>query len=708
MNMKWLGRLLALWAVVCASGYAQIEPVGDGKTPGPLKAQHLTVELVTQHPYVYPSGEFNAGLVFTLEEGWHVYWLNAGDSGEPPHAKWTMPAGISATDLKFPVPQRLPLGPLMDFGYEEGVTFPFTLKATEKAKPGKAHIEAKVDWLVCAQVCLPGKAVLGMDLNVLPAKPAEEKTDEEPVGAIGSALKSLPTPLPDGAKVSVNATPTEFLVTLHSPDKGEVWEFYPFDQEQIKNAATQRVESFPGGVRIHLAKAEELTKNPAELHGLIKLDDGWGYEFRAPVSTAAAAAIPGAGSTTNGGATAEIWGFLGLAFLGGIVLNLMPCVFPVLFLKALALVQSAGEERKRQRSHGVAYTAGIVVSFWAIVALLLLLRAGGSQLGWGFQLQSPGFVAVLAAFLFLFGLSLAGMFDIGLSLTSVGGGLAAKQGYTGSFFTGVLATIVATPCTAPLMGAAIGFALAQPAWVTFAIFTAVALGLALPYMLLCLQPAWTRILPRPGAWMETLKEFTSLLLFGTVVWLVWVFGRLFGEDGVDRAVRLLAGLLLIAVAGWAMRRWQGKWLGVAIAVLLIIGGVAIPLTGQKAAAEEKARWAPWSEAAVQQAHSEGKAVFVDYTAAWCLSCQVNERVALNSDDVQARFKEGNVVLMKADWTKYDPAITEALHTVGRSGVPTYVIYPAGGAAKPDVLPELLSKSIVIDALDRDLKGKDLK
>ncbi|WP_263408632.1 protein-disulfide reductase DsbD family protein [Terriglobus tenax] len=699
--MKWLSRFLVLWAVVCASGYAQIEPVGDGKTPGPLKAQHLTVELVAQRPYVYPNGEFNAGLVFTLEEGWHVYWLNAGDSGESPHAKWTLPAGITATDLKFPVPGRLPLGPLMDFGYEEGVTFPFTFKTADKLKPGKAHVEAKVDWLVCAQVCLPGKAILGMDLNVLPAKPADEK-QEEPVGAIGSALKSLPVPLPQGSKVTVNATPAELIVTLHTPDKGEVWQFYPFDQEQIKNAAEQRVEEFPGGVRLHLAKAEELTKNPAELHGLIKLDDGWGYEFRAPVSTAVAEAIPVEGAA-GGSTNATLLGFLGLAFVGGVVLNLMPCVFPVLFLKALALVQSAGEERKRLRAHGLAYTAGIVASFWAIVAVLLLLRAGGSQLGWGFQLQSPGFVAVLAGFLFFFGLSLAGMFELGLSLTSVGGGLAQKQGMTGSFFTGVLATVVATPCTAPLMGAAIGFALAQPAWVTFSIFTAVALGLAAPYMVLSLQPAWTKILPKPGMWMETLKQFTSVFLFFTVIWLVWVFGRLFGEDAMDRSARLLVALLLIAIAGWALKRWQGKWIGVAIAVLLIVGGLAIPLTGQKAAEEEKARWAPWSEAAVQQAHAEGKAVFVDYTAAWCLSCQVNERVALNSDEVQARFKKGNVVLLKADWTKYDPAITAALRAVGRSGVPTYVIYPAGGSAKPDVLPELLSKSIVIDALDKDLK-----
>ena len=254
---------------------------------------------------------------------------------------------------------------------------------------------------------------------------------------------------------------------------------------------------------------------------------------------------------------------IGLAFLGGIILNLMPCVFPVLFLKGLALVQSSGEERSRMRSHGLVYTLGILVSFWAIVAVLLTLRATGSHIGWGFQLQSPTFVALVASGLFFFALSLAGQFDLGLSLTSAGGELAKKEGYAGSFFTGILATIVATPCTAPLMGAAIGYALAQPAWMTFAVFTALALGLALPYLLLTLQPAWTRLLPRPGAWMETLKQLTAVPLFATVIWLTWVYGRLHAGTGVggesDSLAFLLLCFLMLAIAGWVLAKWPGKW-----------------------------------------------------------------------------------------------------------------------------------------------------
>ncbi len=393
---------------------------------------------------------------------------------------------------------------------------------------------------------------------------------------------------------------------------------------------------------------------------------------------------------------------IGLAFLGGIILNLMPCVFPVLFLKGLALVQSGNEERSRLRSHGLVYTLGILVSFWIIVAALLILRAGGNQEGWGFQLQSPTFIALLAAGLFFFSLSLAGQFELGLSLTSVGGGLAQKQGYTGSFFTGVLATIVATPCTAPLMGAAIGFALAQSAGVTFAVFTALALGLAAPYLLLSFNPAWTRLLPRPGAWMETLKQLTAVPLFATVIWLVWVYGHLSSATslGVDRVALLLAGFLLIAIAGWALGKWPARWSSAIVAVVLIAIGLAIPLYQPK---NTTLTWAPFSQQALDQARASGHPVFIDFTAAWCLSCQVNERLVLRSSDVQRQFADNKVTLLKADWTQYDPEITKHLASVGRSGVPTYVIYPGRANSTAVVLPELLTKDIVLNALAKNLK-----
>ena len=699
MNIRrHVSTLLLLLCATLAhtSANAQIQVVGDGG-PGPVKAQHLTAELVSLAPTIAPGGTLQVGLVLTLEEHWHVYWINAGDSGEPPKITWTLPPGITAGPMQFPIPTRLPLGPLMDFGYENSVAFPVQLTAAKDLKPGPIRIDAKVNWLVCREVCIPGKAHLGLNLTVAPGA----TSPAQPVGALGEALSLIPKPLPPDMKFTALGGKQDFVFTLTTGERETDAEFYPFDQEQIANAADQRVEPLSDGVRLRVARAPELTQLPAQIHGVLKLDDERAYEVTAVVTPGELAAARG---TRTPGATSGITTLpaIGLAFLGGIILNLMPCVFPVLFLKGLALVQSSGEERSRLRSHGLVYTLGILVSFWVIVAALLVLRAGGSQAGWGFQLQSPVFIALLAAGLFFFSLSLAGQFELGLSLTSVGGGLAQKQGYTGSFFTGVLATIVATPCTAPLMGAAIGFALAQPAGITFAVFTALALGLAAPYLLLSFNPAWTRLLPRPGAWMETLKQLTAVPLFATVIWLAWVYGHLSSASGlgVDHVAKLLLCFLLIAIAGWALGKWPARWSSAIAAVVLIAVGLAIPLYQPK---DTTLTWAPFSQQALNQARASGHPVFIDFTAAWCLSCQVNERLVLRSSDVQRQFADNKVTLLKADWTQYDPEITKQLASVGRSGVPTYVIYPGYSNAPAVVLPELLTKDIVLNALAKNLK-----
>jgi thiol:disulfide interchange protein len=689
--------LLLLCAVfICNQAHAQIKVVGDGG-PGPVKAQHLTAELVSLAPTIAPGGTLQVGLVLTLEEHWHVYWVNAGDSGEPPKITWTLPPGITAGPIQFPIPTRLPLGPLMDFGYEDSVTFPVLITAAKDVKPGPIRLDAQINWLVCREVCIPGKAHLGLNLTVVPGA----TTPAQPVGALGEALTLIPKPLPPDMKFTALGGKRDFVFTLTTGERLTDAEFYPFDQEQIANAADQRVESLSDGVRLRVARAPELTQLPAQIHGILKLDDERAYEVTAPVTPGELPA-PHGSSAAPGTAEVTVFTAIGLAFLGGIILNLMPCVFPVLFLKGLALVQSSSEERSRLRSHGLIYTLGILVSFWVIVAALLVLRAGGSQAGWGFQLQSPTFIALLAAGLFFFSLSLAGQFELGLSLTSVGGELAQKQGYTGSFFTGVLATIVATPCTAPLMGAAIGFALAQPAGITFAVFTALALGLATPYLLLSFNPAWTRLLPRPGAWMETLKQLTAVPLFATVIWLAWVYGHLSSASGlgVDHVAKLLLCFLLIAVAGWALGKWPARWSSAIAAVVLVAIGLAIPLYQPK---DTTLTWAPFSQQNLDQARAAGHPVFIDFTAAWCLSCQVNERLVLRSSDVQRQFADNKVTLLKADWTQYDPEITKQLASVGRSGVPTYVIYPGHANSPAYVLPELLTKDIVLNALTKNLK-----
>jgi thiol:disulfide interchange protein DsbD len=697
--MKISRHLAIFLLLVCtlfagASASAQIQPVGDGG-PGPVKAQHLTVELVSLAPSIAPGGTLEAGLVITLEEKWHVYWINAGDSGEPPKINWTLPRGITAGPMRFPIPTRLPLGPLMDFGYEDEVAFPVLLTAAKNLKPGPIHLDAKIDWLVCREVCIPGKAHLGLNLTVDPKATAPA----QPVGALGEALGLLPKPLDQDMKVTVKGGQKEFVLDLITGEKNDDAEFYPFDQEQIANAGDQDVEPLTDGVRLRVPRAPELTKLPTELHGVIKLDDETAYEIKAVVQPGEVPRPTGSRAAPGTSGELTTVAAIGLAFVGGLILNLMPCVFPVLFLKGLSLVHSSNEERGRIRSHGLVYTLGILVSFWAIVAVLLALRAGGSQAGWGFQLQSPTFLAILASGIFLFALSLAGLFDIGLSLTSVGGELAQKQGYAGSFFTGVLATVVATPCTAPFMGAAIGFALAQPGWVTFAVFTALALGLAAPYLLLSFQPSWTRLLPRPGAWMEIFKQVTAVIFFATVIWLTYVYGSLYsaGGQGVYHAALLLACFLLLAVAGWVLGKWPARWSSSIAA--LVIGAVAlsVPLYQPK---DKTLEWLPYSPQALDQARAAGHPVFIDFTAAWCLSCQVNERVVLKSSDVQEQFRDNKVTLLRADWTQYDPEITKQLASVGRSGVPTYVIYPAG-TGPVDVLPELLTKDIVLKALKKD-------
>jgi thiol:disulfide interchange protein len=700
MNVRpYLASLSLLLTAVIGSANAQIQPVGDGG-PGPVKAQHLTAELASLAPSIAPGGTLQVGLVLTLEEHWHVYWINAGDSGEPPKITWTLPTGITAGPMQFPIPSRLPLGPLMDFGYEDEVAFPVQITAAKNLKPGPIHLDAKVSWLVCREVCIPGKAHLGLNLNVDRAATPPAQS----VGAIGEALGQLPKPLPVEMRAAVTGGKQEFVLNLVTGKRLTDAEFYPFDQEQIANAAEQTIEPQPDGVRLRITRAPELTKLPHVLHGIVKISDTEAYEVSAAVTPGEVA--PAAGGKSAAG-TAEITTIaaIGLAFVGGIILNLMPCVFPVLFLKGLSLVQSSSGERAHIRRHGLVYTLGILVSFWAIVAVLLALRAEGNQAGWGFQLQSPTFLAILASGIFFFALSLAGLFDIGLSLTSVGGELAQKQGYTGSFFTGVLATVVATPCTAPFMGAAIGFALAQSGWITFAVFTALALGLAAPYLLLSFQPAWTRILPRPGAWMETFKQVTAIIFFATVIWLTYVYGSLFGTNngqGIYRISLLLCCFLLLAVAGWVLGKWPARWSSSIAAMMIGAVALAVPLYQTK---DTTLAWQPYSQQTLDQARASGHPVFIDFTAAWCLSCQVNERVVLKSSDVQQQFHDNKVTLLRADWTQYDPEITKQLASVGRSGVPTYVIYPADPKAQADVLPELLTKDIVLNALMKDTKNE---
>jgi thiol:disulfide interchange protein DsbD len=520
-------------------------------------------------------------------------------------------------------------------------------------------------------------------------------TEAEPDSSIWKRLGNLmPTPLPANDKPAFQATAAGFRLAVETGQRESVATFFPADQDILDNPAPQRLTPTATGFILDLKKDANLAASPAQLRGVLELSGGRAYEL---------AALPGKVAAVPAASGSMLPRAAGLAFLGGLLLNLMPCVFPVLFLKGLSLVRSCNEERHKLRAHGYVYAAGILVSFWVLVAVLLGLRAAGARLGWGFQFQSPVFLGLMAGLLFFLGLSLAGQFEIGLTWTSAGGSLAAKQGYTGSFFTGVLAVVVATPCAAPFMGAAIGYALAQPAGVTFAVFTALALGLAAPYVALTLQPAWTRWMPKPGVWMEVLKQAVSVPIFGTAIWLAWVLAQAYGADVL---AALLVSWLLLAMAGWFLGRWPAKRWATAVAALIVLGAVAVSavapgrlaVTASKASAPAaQGGWEPWSAEAVSRYQSHGRPVFVDFTASWCLSCQVNERVALNQPAVQKAFADANVALLRADWTHEDEAISQALTALGRSGVPAYALYTPG-QSEPVMLPEVLTPGIVTDAL----------
>jgi thiol:disulfide interchange protein DsbD len=661
MKFQWVFLGLALAPAVHA---APLVPV-YGTATGP----HIQVELVAEQAAPTAGQEFWVGVLFEPEDHWHVYWKNPGDSGTPPTVKWTLPAGVTAGEIHWPAPKRLSLPPLMDYGYEGSTLLMVPLRGLSGAS---GELAARVDWLVCQKSCIPGKADLRLKLPAAsPRKIAFERS---------RAL--LPKRDSDPA-IQARDLGTDFSLELPARLSDDPV-FFPAEALQIDNPAPQKLEKLAGGAtRLVLRKSEQLSGAVKKLAGLLESGPQGhrtSVEIAAPMS--------------GGMAGAEGWSAwlraLVFAFVGGLILNLMPCVFPVLSIKVLAFMRQKDHEIHLQRRHALVYALGVVLSFWMLTAVLLGLRAAGEQIGWGFQLQSPAFVAVLAGALFFFGLSLAGVFEIGGSVLGAGQALTRGESYHSSFFTGVLATVVATPCTAPFMGSAVGFALSQPLPVVFGVFTALALGLALPYVALAWFPSAGRLLPRPGRWMETFKQLMAFPVFATVIWLVWVYGL---QTDVHGVLRVLVALLLLSIGGWALGRYPGRNGKIVAGVM---AALALWISMAKPA---QSSWEPYSQALVTELRSRHEPVFVDFTAAWCVSCKVNELVALNPDRVVSEFKRKKVKLIKGDWTNNDPQITEALRQFGRSGVPFYVLYYFDGRSEQVMtLPEVLTPQTVLDAL----------
>ena len=702
---------------------------------------HSEALLLSETESIRPGEPFTVGLHLRLEPGWHSYWRNPGDSGEATSITWRLPDGYRAAEIQWPVPETIPFPPLVSYGYFDEVLLLIEITPPTGLAPGDTvFLEGRADWLVCIEDCFPAEAKLEL---ALPVRDAPPRLDPLNVRLFETARGRLPASGSEWASFA-RANERFFGLRIDPPDEfgprleadtESLW-FFASDGDVIDHAAEQRPDWDGETLVIRLVRSGFARGTPDTLRGVLATrgasagQAGLAVEIAAPVIIAGSSDDPAPAQIVDEGAPSSGDGRSGLglsllfAFLGGLLLNLMPCVFPVLSLKVLGFAKHVDAESGAGARQGAAFAAGVLVSFWGLGALLLSLRAAGEGVGWGFQLQSPLFVGSMAVLFFLLGLALLGAFEIGLSLTRLGGldPASARSGSSGlgrSFLSGVLATVVATPCTAPFMGAALGWAILQPPLETMVVFTALGAGMALPYVVLSLSPGLIGRLPAPGRWMETLKQLLAFPLFATVVWLAWVFGL---QTGVDGLTGLLIALLLVGLLVWTMhwRRGIGRrggakvTTGLAAVAIAALAAVTLlrasrlspagePIEGANSSSNlaldrDSVDWADWSPRAESEIRDAGRPLLVDFTAAWCLSCQVNERLVLSTAEVGQAFEEHGVALLKADWTRRDPEITRALAELGRNSVPVYALHPPGGG-DPVLLPSVLTKEIVLEALE---------
>ena len=731
-----LGGLWSAWATLATlSTWALcIMPAWAG--PGSVvKTDQVKAELVAHAPQGIQAGRpLWLGLRIEHQPHWHTYWKNPGDSGLPTSLSWTLPAGFSAGEIEWPTPRPLPVGPLMNFGYEGTLLLPVQVKVPSGFASSKLPVQLEAQWLVCKEVCIPEGGQFVLDI---PAQAATVGWAADFETAWAAHPKSLASVQAQARVTSGAAGPTLALEVSGLPEawRGKALRWFAETAGVFDHAAASTTTwvpsegaatGAPGTVwKAQLPISAQRSESPTQLP-LVLVAEGTpaGLRVVAPVagtwpppaavaeaSTAAPAeATPSANDGTNEPGAAMPMVVL-LALLGGALLNLMPCVFPVLSIKVVGFAHQV-QDRRHLLWGGVAYTVGVVASFVALAGVLLLLRAAGEHVGWGFQLQSPLVVAALAALFTLMALNLAGVFEWGSLMPASWAGLRLRQPLLDSALTGVLAVAVASPCTAPFMGASIGLAVTWPAPQALVVFAALGLGMAAPYLAACAWPALGRALPKPGAWMVTFKQFMAFPMWATVVWLLWVLGQQAGLEGVTAALGMLLALSVVAwVMGHAhLGRGARRVLGLAAWALLAGTWMwAAPSlrepTGEPTSASQRAApgtpstsdWQAWSPERVQQALSEGRPVFVDFTAAWCVTCQFNKRTVLSDAQVVADFAAKRTVLLRADWTRRDPAITAELARMRRSGVPVYALWtPGAGSAK--LLSEVLSVQEVRAAL----------
>ncbi|MEO7346526.1 MAG: thioredoxin family protein [Opitutaceae bacterium] len=689
-----------------------------------IAPSHVQASLVAADTSIQPGTAVTVALRLVHDPHWHTYWVFPG-TGLPTSLDWKLPAGWKAGDIQWPAPHVLKdsRGNIVGNGYEGDIVLPVTLTPPAALQPGdKIELKAIADWLMCEDVCIPGSAPVALSLSVSGDAP---KPDPQFGEIIRTTLAGLPraesgwktSATHDGTSVTLRIVPVGAPLEGARPDK---LHFFSDDGFVAYDKPQQIAPDGRGGFALVAPISSDADKAIKKLSGVLISESGWlaggklrGLRIDVPFASTGTIAVAGRSPSSAAGAPAgSLGGTLLLAFVGGLILNLMPCVFPVLGIKILGFVNQAGHQRSKIVAHGLIFSLGVLLSFWALAGALAVLRAGGDQLGWGFQLQSPAFVYALAVLLLVFGMNMSGVFEFGLSApASVSNApwvQKPRSSYMSSFFTGILATAVATPCSAPFLAPALGAALAVSTVESFAIFTSIAIGLSAPYLLLSIFPQAVKILPRPGGWMETFKQFMAFPLYATVDFLLWVLVAQTSEEGF---LYVLVSLVLVAMAVWMYGRWNAPGsssgrMRFGMASLVVVGTIGLWLGWPRSAAATQAQangatphvvWEPWSPEAVAKLRAEGRIVYVDFTARWCATCQTNKKLVFSSDEVLKTFADKKIATLRGDWTSKDPRITAELAAYQRSAVPFNVIWLPGQDA-PVILPELLTPGTVLDAL----------
>lgn len=686
---------------------------------GPVRSEYVEAELISETATIQPGEELWVGLRLVHDPHWHTYWINPADSGLETMLAWDLPEGFSAGDIHWPYPERIEMGPLVTYGFERDVVLMVPIQVPAQLPDDEVTLKVRADWLECKEICLPGSAELSLTLPVSAEPPQphpsfaqyfEQARNEWPLRDTGWHFEGQ---LVDD-EFTIRAIPP-----AHDAPAVEDAHFFALDAEIIQYFPAQHWQSDNGAYTFTLARDTTFKHQPERLLGVLVSESGWLADrperaLFVDVAIESDAAPLAAPLATDADEIAGLGVALLFAFLGGIILNLMPCVFPVISIKIMGFVRQAEEERGHILKHGLLFGLGVLVSFWILAGALIALRAGGEQLGWGFHLQSPVFLMGMSVLFFLLALNLFGVFEVGTSWMGIGQKASGSSSWTGSFFSGALATVIATPCTAPFMGAALGYALTLSALESLLIFTALGAGMASPYVLLSAYPQWLRKIPKPGPWMETLKQSMGWLLAATVVWLAWVLNIMGGGEAV---ILLLGVLFLVGFGSWILGRWGAlsrafpvRVTAKIIAALLIFGATIVGVgaasqlapaaAGEGGAASSGMPWEDFTPERLEELRAAGQPVFINFTAAWCLSCQVNERVAFSSSRVQAAFREKGITPLKADWTNRDDIIGGVLSGYGRNSVPFYVLYGADHEGAPITLPEILTPGIVLEALEK--------